>query len=444
MNTKTSIQADTFLRPVSSEEARQHQQAGRGADQPSYAAKFQCIGESCEDSCCSGWNIPLDRGTYDRYQAFQPDKLGSIVSRYVSITPVQASPSFYAQINVTPEGACPFFQADRLCAIQKEYGGQLLSATCSIYPRTLNQVEGALEGSLMLSCPEAARNILLSPDSTRIEGNLLSGDFRTDNVFYLASGSVGAHYKPAELFREIRACLIEMVQDRSRPMWQRLLLIGSLCKQLSEISAPTESSIVPAILNDYRQLIGSQLAHVELEQMPSHPEAKLKIVLKLTDRLSRSSTCGPRFLDTCRTFVEGIGLSSDSIGGDDVARFQEAEKNYHRVFFEKYPFILENYLLNFMYKNLFPFGRTGSPRFVQRSIFDEYMMMAIQFGWINGLLIGIAGRYKENFSAEHIVKAIQSFSREVEHDPSILTTMGAFMNGYGLDNLQGMAILLKS
>lgn len=444
MNTKTPIQTDSFFRSASSEEARQREQIGRGADQPSYAAKFHCIGESCEDSCCSGWNIPLDRETYEKYQAFRPEKLGSIVSQYVSITSVQASPSLYAQINVTPEGNCPFFQVDRLCAIQKEHGGQLLSATCSIYPRTLNQVEGVLEGSLMLSCPEAARNILLTPDSTRLAGNLLSGDFRTDNVFYLASGSIGSHDKPAELFREIRACLIDMVLDRSRPMWQRLLLMGSLCKQLSEVSAPTGSLMIPAILKDYRQLIGSQLAQVELERMPSHAEARLKIVLRLTDRLSQNSTCGARFLDTCRTFVEGIGFSSDSIGEDDVVRFQDAEKHYHRVFFEKYPFILENFLLNYMYQNLFPFGRTGSPRFIQRSILEEYMVMAIQFGWINGLLIGVAGCYKEDFSAEHIVKAIQSFSREAEHDPSILTTMGAFMKGYGLDNLQGMAILLKS
>jgi len=130
--------------------------------------------------------------------------------------------------------------------------------------------------------------------------------------------------------------------------------------------------------------------------------------------------------------------------GDDIQRYREAEERYHRPFFEQRPFILENYLLNYMFRYLFPFGREGSDRFTARSIFDEYILMTTQFAWINGLLIGIAGQCKETFAEEHVVRAIQSYSREVDHDASILASIIDFMRGHGLDNLQGMAVMLKN
>jgi lysine-N-methylase len=441
MNPKVHAQADASLHSPSSDRTGQTEPAV-GTNRPSYAANFHCIGASCEDHCCQGWSIPVDQETYKKYQQFPAEKLGSTVSQYVTITAADAPSRLYAQINMTPSGECPFFRADRLCGIQKEYGGQLLSATCSIYPRALNQVEGALEGSLMLSCPEAARNILLVPDSTRSVGNLLSGEFRTDNVFYLQRS--GTFYKPYSSFQAIRTWLIDMVQDRTRPLWERLLLIGSLCKDLNELTTAEAGEMVPTIMGDYRQILGTTWAKAELDNMPSHPEAKLKIAMRLSYQRAQDASCGPRFLDIYRTFIEGIGFQPGMLPEDDLLRFQEAEETYHRPFFEQRPFIYENYLLNYIFQNLFPFGREGSPHLVQRSIFDEYILMTTQFGWINSLLIGVAGRFKKDFGEEHVVKTFQSFSREAEHDPGILRSIHEFMKAYKLDNLQGMAILLKS
>jgi lysine-N-methylase len=411
---------------------------------PTYAAGFRCIGASCEDTCCGTWNIPLDKKTYEQYRRFPFEKLGSLVAQYVSIAAPGTHENLFAQINTTPSGSCPFFTSERMCGIQHDYGGQFLSATCSLYPRVLNLVSGVLEGSLTLSCPEAARNVLLVPDSTQIAGDLLSGNFRTDNYFSLTGNGSGSIYKPYSAFHIVRAWLIDMVKDRSRPMWQRLLLIGSLCKQLSEITTAKEGDIVPAILSDYRQILGTKWGQVEMENMPSSCELKLRVIFRLTDERVREKTCGSRFVDTYWNFVEGIGSPAGSMPGDDIQRYLEAEERYHRPFFEQRPFILENYLLNYMFSNLFPFGREGSVRFTPRSIFDEYILMTTQFAWINGLLIGIAGRYKEAFAEEHVVRAIQSYSREVDHDVSIPASIIEFMRSNGLDNLQGMAVMLKN
>ena len=431
------------------------EQAAALKNRPTYAAAFRCIGADCEDACCGDWDIPLDRATYEKYQQFPAKDLGPLVSNFVSLNAVNAPEGLYAQINRGPSGTCPFLNSERLCSIQKEYGHQLLSATCSIYPRSLSRVHGVLEGSLSLSCPEAARNVLLNPAFMQIEGDLFSGAFRTDNVYRLAGGASGSLPKPYGSFHAVRALLIEMVRDRSHPLWHRLLSIGSLCQRLDAIAA-TGNEAVPAFLKNYRHMLANPGLHAEFESMPSEPALKLEVVLGLADERAREKTCGKRFRDTFWTFVEGIGSPNGSTDGstpgspngptpgDDIGRFLHAEKTYHRPFFEKSPFILENYLLNYMFQHLFPFGREGSARFTPRTMFAEFILMTTQFAWIDALLIGIAGRYREAFAEEHIVHAIQSFTREVEHYPHVLNSIAESIAIRKMDSLQGMSVMLKN
>lgn len=36
-------------------------------DYPSYYGDFHCIGGSCKDSCCIGWEVDIDEDTYEYY-----------------------------------------------------------------------------------------------------------------------------------------------------------------------------------------------------------------------------------------------------------------------------------------------------------------------------------------------------------------------------------------
>ncbi len=417
-----------------------HTEPAFAVERPSYAARFRCIGASCEDTCCRDWAIPLDKETYKRYRQFPPDKLGPVVQQYVSINATPNAPeTIFARILPAPSGSCPFFGADRLCAVHREYGADLLSATCSTYPRALNVVEGVLEGSLMLSCPEAARQVLLVPDSTRAVGDLHSGEFRTDAALRPARNST----KPYGHFHAIRALLVEMIQDRSRPLWQRLVFIGSVCRSLDGVGADEEDRQVPAILDEHRQALKQDALRASLPSIPEQPGLKLGVILKLTDARVQDKESGPRFMDTFWTFVEGIG-SGVGADGDDVARYLTAKQIYYQPFFAESPFILENYLLNYLFQNLFPFGRENNPRSTPRRIFEEYVLLAAQFAWIEMLLIGVAGHRKQAFGEEHVVQVIQSFCRAVEHNSSVLTSIREFMTHFKLDSLEGMAVLLKS
>jgi lysine-N-methylase len=410
--------------------------------QPTYAAAFQCIGPNCEAPCCGEWDIPLDKNTYKKYQSFPPKKLGDIVSQFVIVNRSHQPEELYGQIRRTSSGWCPFLGEDRLCAIHKEYGSRLLSASCSIYPRSLSIVAGRLEGSLSLSCPEATRNVLLIPGFMQRMSDLYAGDFRTDNYYRLAGNPDEPITKPHSVFLPLRNMLINTVCDRSRPLWNRLLTIGHLCKKLDALDATQSEATLLSSLRCLDQWLTTPRFQAEINTLPGNPRLRLETIFGLTDILMQNEP-SIRFQDTFWSFVAGIGSPADSLPGNDLERFLEAEQKYHLPFFEGSPFILENYLINYIFQNLFPFGRSGSADFTPQSIFAEYLQMTTQFAWINALLIGIAGHRKQALATEHVVNTIQSFTRAVEHYPYLLKFINNYMSTSNLNSLHGMAIMLK-
>jgi len=40
--------------------------------QPNYAGRFQCVGSTCEDTCCSGWRVSIDDEDYRKLTSVPP------------------------------------------------------------------------------------------------------------------------------------------------------------------------------------------------------------------------------------------------------------------------------------------------------------------------------------------------------------------------------------
>jgi lysine-N-methylase len=389
---------------------------------PSYAAAFRCLGPACEDPCCSGFDIPVDKPTYAAYQQLPRENVASLISQFVVVNPAGAHDTLYARIVPTPSGACPFFTAERLCGIQASYGPQLLPATCSIYPRALRQVQGRLEGSLSLSCPEAARNVLLDPHFIDTPANLLSGDFRTDSFFRLGANPRSAALEPH--LHAIRALLFDILRDRSYTLWQRLAYVGYLCINLS-----TDRLEVAYVLNAFHK------QPYDWQFLPADLKLRLEVILALTNERLADPGSGTRLSNSFWDFIEGIAGN-----GDDIQTFRHAEEYYHRPFFATAPHILENYLINYIFQHLFPCGREGA---TTRSVWDEYILMTAQFAWIDTLLIGISAKYKYAFSGEHVVHTVQSFTRAIEHYPEVPSRILEYLRSRNLATIEGMAVLLR-
>ena len=434
----TTIHQNSLLRkwlnPLAPENALPEREKSK---QPTFAGMFRCVGSACEDTCCGDWEIPLDKITYLEYRQFPAEALGSLVSHFVSECEGEPRDTWYGSIHRKPDGSCPFFGEDRLCSIQKQYGPGLLSSTCSIYPRSLAAVQGVLEGSLSLSCPAAARQVLLEDHSTELAGDLLSGQFRTDNVFGVRDNrGFGA------IYLQVRSVIVELVRDRSRPIWQRLLLIVALCVRLDSVG---DHDLLTAsdLLARYRKSLG-QGSNSELDRVAPDVARRLELSIVLSDHRCQDKDCGRRFRNLFWDFIEAIGSARSAGAEEDVHRFQYASQNHLEPLLSKAPFILENYLLNHIYQHLFPFGRTGSRSFVAHTMAEEAVLLVVRYSWMTTLLTGVAGRHGSGFEGGHVVSAIQSFTRAIEHTPYILEEALAFVRSRELDTMSGLAQLLRS
>ena len=80
---------------------------------------------------------------------------------------------------------------------------------------------------------------------------------------------------------------------------------------------------------------------------------------------------------------------------------------------EKHEALLENYLVNYVFKNLFPFGPQKSRVLEPRNVYAEFNLMVIHFSLIKSLLIGLAGYHRESFGVTHVIALIQAFAKTV-------------------------------
>ena len=124
---------------------------------PAYFDAFHCLAAACPDSCCQEWDVDVDENTAALYRSL-PGQLGDRLREVLLDTPD-------GTVMAIQDGRCPMWREDRLCRIQAELGEEALCRVCDQFPRLRHDYGDFVELGLELSCPEAARLILSSPDA---------------------------------------------------------------------------------------------------------------------------------------------------------------------------------------------------------------------------------------------------------------------------------------
>lgn len=127
---------------------------------PSYYKKFRCIADKCEHSCCIGWEIDIDKNTARKYRNLNGG-YGEVIKASVS---EEDTPHF----KLAENDRCPHLNECGLCKIILNLGEDYLCDICREHPRFYNYTDVA-EVGIGMSCPEAARLILSSPDYAVME-----------------------------------------------------------------------------------------------------------------------------------------------------------------------------------------------------------------------------------------------------------------------------------
>lgn len=123
---------------------------------PTYFDTFRCIAGDCPDSCCKEWDVLVDEDKAALYRAL-PGALGDRLRQVLK----DEDGETYMTIE---NRRCPMWRSDGLCRIQAELGEEALCKTCREFPRLTHDYGDFIEYGLELSCPEAARIILSTPE----------------------------------------------------------------------------------------------------------------------------------------------------------------------------------------------------------------------------------------------------------------------------------------
>jgi len=232
---------------------------------PQYMTRFQCIAERCEDTCCTGWVVNVDKPTYERLEKIMAEsgETEKFQNALYLVEGENATEVNYAHLKHQPEsGGCTFLD-DRLCGLQNKHGHDVLPMTCKNFPRRLLKADSEFELSGDLGCPEVARLALLSEDAMDLTGMPLS-----DAGFAMVKQEFSKD-DPRPYHRhvnDIRTLFIHLMTRKEYSLKQRLFFILFFSNRVSAFFHQGQTGDISQALKDEMAFISQPEALSQLAQ----------------------------------------------------------------------------------------------------------------------------------------------------------------------------------
>ncbi|MBQ3421801.1 MAG: flagellin lysine-N-methylase [Romboutsia sp.] len=394
---------------------------------PNGVNEFQCIGNRCEDNCCSNWSIHVDKPTYKKYRNLNDKQMKSMLEKSVKRNRKSTSDYDYAKIKLNEDGTCPLMLCDKLCYIHKNLGEEHLCSTCKTYPRQYNIINGIIEKNLTLSCPEVARIILLNENGIDFyfEENTdeLSKEYvKSKNTNLESLKTIGAKY-----FWELRTFVIEILQDRTLSIEERLVMLGMFINKLDENI--TYEKLID-LIKEYQTYRHNETFKGVLNKFNYNYNYNLQFITHMSN--STLKTKNMEYINIMKKTAEGLKFKIDDV--DSSVIYKEGIDNEYRNFKNSYEYILENYLVNYVYKSLFLVNK--------KNPLDCYAELVVKFSMIKLNLIGISKYNQQKLTKEDAVNIIYSFSRFADHDRYVLKNIIEYLEVNQLKTLPHMVSLI--
>jgi lysine-N-methylase len=398
---------------------------------PLYVTRFGCIGPQCEDSCCHGWKVDIDKKTYKAYQQSSHPELGPRLSQNVTREKNPSSDLSYAVVGLNPDTRSCSLLEDKLCTVHAKLGDSYLSNTCFSYPRISRSFDGQFEQALMLSCPEAARQALLAPDAFDfVEGSIA---VRADVVDQVTS----RYGIPVDLMNELRIFCLNLARAEGMELWQRLAVLGVFCESVTKALANGEHASLRPLMDTFGELVAQGLALDALSGMQPNYSAQALVFTTLWQQMTFAtpSAVQASVISATRT---GLGADSQSAKTDDEKLIEGYCRGVRRLAkaLDAAPHLLEHYVLNEMFKGLFPFDGEDP--------YESYLRLIARFGLLRLMLAAQCNTEGDLPDAAALVQTVQVFCRRFQHDGTLTSRVHQALKSSGLGTLEKVYGFLRA
>lgn len=220
---------------------------------PDYYKEFQCTADQCEDTCCAGWQIVIDKKSLATYKKVRGPY------RWEMFSSVNW---FNGTFRQDKEKRCAFLNEKNLCNLYIHQGEKSLCKTCRLYPRHIEEFEGLREISLSVSCPEAAKILMNRIEPVR---------------FLTYEKEVEEEYEDFDPFlfsilEDAREEMIRILQNRELSLNVRVFLILAMAHDMQGRINRQELFSCGDVIEKYK----GQAAKVFAEQKVDAPNSKKK------------------------------------------------------------------------------------------------------------------------------------------------------------------------
>jgi lysine-N-methylase len=337
----------------------------------------------------------------------------------------------FAEIVLDSDLQCPLLTEEKLCGIHLNRGPEYLSNLCLTYPRVTNVVNDFYERSAALSCPEAARHALLDPEGLLLEETL---DTIEEDRWHFSRISTG-HTKPRyKYFQDLQAWVMKLIKNRAYSLTDRMLMLGLFCERLEKLYHSNRVEEIPRLIESFSLEINKSTLWDEISTLPSSIADRLQLLRKLIDMRLFAGCTHRQYLQYIMESLKGIHYTRENLTEEGMEAYRNAYRTYYEPFMLRNPHILENYLLNFIFKGLFP---------SQKNIYKEYFTITLQFALLQMQLVGLMSSLQDAFSEKHIIKLVYTSSRTFEHAPSQLKEMVKWLDEHAGVHMSTASLLLK-
>ncbi len=361
--------------------------------QPDYFNRFACLPDRCLESCCERWQIIIDRETYEKYEMCPNETIQAIVKNGISKNPNSKNKDDYAKINLDPNLSCPFLNEKQLCEVVLHLGEQHLSKTCKSFPRAMFLLENELHRGLEMSCSVAVEEILFQKEGITFEWIEESVDL---DDFYVIEPQLESSEAKAKLEKSIalRGQMIEKLQDKSVDLDTRLKNVGLLMAMAAEnqsVSKNGSAFLKPfAVLNEL-----------------------MSMKFKEGDTISFFSK---GYIDCLMQVLDVYGKVKEK---DLESTYEKHYKQYLKPYLNAKPYVLENYLVNYVFVYGLDSLREGDP-------WEAYMKLCIIYGLILFNLTGLAASHK-GMKDDIAVQLIQSLTKTIVADRHYMNSAVSYL-----------------
>lgn len=355
---------------------------------PHYFNDFQCVAAECEDTCCAGWAIMIDEETLEKYKKLE----GTFGNR------LRNSIDWKEGSFLQYEKRCAFLNDQNLCDIHMEAGEHMLCDTCRNYPRHREEFEGVREGSLSLSCIEAARIILGCVEPVQF---ITMTDDEEDEEFE------DFDYLLYTKLSDVREKIIKVLQNRNVDIMVRISAVLDLAQKMQEALDADEIFRIDEILESFDGmdfLIDFQKEAEEDSIGENEFCSSMRKIFRIFNKLEVLKSDWPEY----------IKRAEFALYGEGQRKYEENRQKFHKnmglksASYDVWSCYLEQLMVYFVFT------------YFCGAVYDENIVGKIQSSIVSLLLMQELAIAKwlengESLKFDDFVDIAHRVSREIEH-----------------------------